>query len=585
MKKKSKKTSYLNKAFQLFSDYFIRSDQKLTAWFLLGGMMLCIITLVGLAASLPWGFLGFWAALTAKELTGFLFYSGIIALTSAAIVGVGTLMDYLTTTLAIQWRSWLTTKFINKYLFGKKNYLDLARVSSHIDNPDQRIQDNIDNFVDRTLSLGTDFLRSSLTLIAFIGTLWILGSSLPIVVFGATIVIPGYLVWTSLFVALVNSVITHMLGKSLATMNQKEERLEAKFRKDLEFVHNESENIALEAGEQYHQKRLVNDLEQISQNAFQKLWVKLKVSAFQTSYNYIAEILPYFFTAPAYFTGLINFNQIMQVGVAFSEVSKALNWFVDSYTSLKKYQTSIERIIELEEELDSESSKVSQKDIRIHNAQSNALIIKNLNIAYPRHANPGYIMRHLNLEFKPGENTLIKAPSGFGKSTFFKAIRNTWKHGEGEISIPQQQKTYFLPQKPLIPYDSLRAILAYPDPAKTYTEEEYKAALLAVGGKMDRFVPELDKKDTWSKRLSLGQQQRISFARALLKKPDWLFLDEATASLDEESEDQLYSLLKEKLPNTTVISIAHRSTVMKFHQRVVQFEAPTEETRSSNLVC
>ncbi|WP_115707207.1 ABC transporter ATP-binding protein/permease [Legionella sainthelensi] len=585
MKKKSKKISYLKKAFQLFSDYFILSDQKLTAWLLLGGMMLCIITLVGLAASLPWGFLGFWAALTAKELTGFLFYSGIIALTSAAIVGVGTLMDYLTTTLAIQWRSWLTTKFINKYLFGKKNYLDLARVSSHIDNPDQRIQDNIDNFVDRTLSLSTDFLRSSLTLIAFIGTLWILGSSLPIVVFGATIVIPGYLVWTSLFVALVNSVITHMLGKSLATMNQKEERLEAKFRKDLEFVHNESENIALEAGEQYHQKRLVNDLEQISQNAFQKLWVKLKVSAFQTSYNYIAEILPYFFTAPAYFTGLINFNQIMQVGVAFSEVSKALNWFVDSYTSLKKYQTSIERIIELEEELDRESSKVSQKDIRIHNAQSNALIIKNLNIAYPRHANPGYIMRHLNLEFKSGENTLIKAPSGFGKSTFFKAIRNTWKHGDGEISIPQQQKTYFLPQKPLIPHDSLRAILAYPDPANTYTEEEYKAALLAVGGKMDRFVPELDKKDTWSKRLSLGQQQRISFARALLKKPDWLFLDEATASLDEESEDQLYSLLKEKLPKTTVISIAHRSTVMKFHQRVVQFEAPTEETRSSNLVC
>lgn len=580
MKKNTTKPAYLKKAFQLFSDYFINSDQKLTAWLLLGGLLLSILALVGLTAALSWGFLGFWAALTAKELGGFLFYSGLIALNSAAIVGMSTLMSFLTETLSIQWRSWLTTKFVNKYLFGEKNYLDLARGSPHLDNPDQRIQENIDDFVDRSLSLGTDFLRSTLTLVTFIGTLWVVGGSLPLVLFGATIIIPGYLVWGSLLVALVNSGITHMLGKSLATMNQKEERLEAKFRKDLEFVHNESENIALETGEKYHQKKLEKDLEQISQNAFQKLWVKLKVSAFQMSYNYLSNILPYIFAAPAYFSGLIDFGQAMQIGVAFSEVSNSLNWFVNSYTTLKKYQTSIERIIELEEELNLENCEMNKKNIHIHQSKSNVLIIKNLSIAYPRSANPNFIMRHLNLEFKPGENTLIKAPSGFGKSTLFKAIRDTWGHGKGEISIPQHQKTYFLPQKPLIPHDSLKAILAYPDADDTYSDEEYEAALLAVGGNMERFIPELDKIDTWSKRLSLGQQQRISFARALLKKPDWLFLDEATASLDEESENQLYTLLKDKLPKTTVISIAHRSTVMKFHQRVVQLEIPTEKSQS-----
>ncbi|KTD68515.1 MULTISPECIES: ABC transporter ATP-binding protein/permease [Legionella] len=570
------------KAFQLFSDYFINSDQKLTAWLLLGGIFLSIIAIVAITAFLPWGFLGFWAALTAKELTGFLFYSGAIALTSAVIIGMSSLMDYLTDTLSIKWRSWLTSKYINKYLFGKKNYLDLARVAPHIDNPEQRIQKNIKGFVDHTLSLSTEFFRSTLSLAIFIGTLWVIGGTLTIVVFGANLVIPGYLVWASLGVALINSVITHMLGKSLTAINQKEDLLEAKLRKDLEFIHNESENIALEGGEHYHQKILENDIEQVSQNAFQKMWVNLKVSAFQMCNSYLADILPYLFAAPAYFSGLIDFGQIAQIGMSFNEVNKAFNWFVDSYTELQKYQSSIERIAQLEEELDNERREINPKNIHIHESQTTTLAVKNLTLAYPRASKPGHMMRNLNLEFKPGENTLIKAPSGFGKSTFFKAARRTWGYGTGEISIPQHQKTYFLPQKPLIPHDTLKAILAYPDPVSTYVDDQYKAVLCAVGGKMEQFIAELDQEDAWSTRLSLGQQQRISFARALLKKPDWLFLDEATASLDEESEAHLYRLLKEKLPHTTVISIAHRSTVMKFHQRVVSFEPSSEEIQQQS---
>ncbi|CAM2813026.1 ABC transporter [Legionella steigerwaltii] len=575
--------SYRKKAFQLFSDYFINSDQKLTAWLLLGGIVFCILAIVALTACLPWGFLGFWAALTAKELTGFFFYSGLIALTSAVIVGMSTLMDYLTDTLSIKWRSWLSSKYINKYLFGKKNYLDLARVSPHIDNPDQRIQGNIKHFVEHTLSLSTEFLRSTLTLVTFIGTLWVIGGTLTIVVFGVNFIIPGYLVWASLGVALVNAVITHMLGKSLTTINQKEDLLEAKFRKDLEFVHNESENIALECGEPYHQKVLENDLEQVSQNAFQKMWVDLKVSAFQMSNSYLADILPYLFAAPAYFSGLIDFGQLVQIGASFNEVSNALNWFVNSYTSLKKYQTSIQRIVDLEEELENEGDEISPKNIHVHESHESTLTVKNLSIAYPRASSSGYIIRNLNLEIKPGENTLLTAPSGAGKSTFFKAARNTWAYGTGEIRIPQHQKTYFLPQEPIIPQDSLKAVLAYPDLTNTYTDEQYIAVLFAVGGKMEQFIPELEKEDTWSKRLSRGQKQRISFARALLKKPDWLFLDEATASLDEPSEDFLYRLLKEKLPNTTVVSIAHRATVMKFHPNVVSFETQAEMTQQGSL--
>lgn len=569
MKKEEQNPPYFKKAFHLIKDYFLNSDEKLIAWLLLIGAILSVVALVGLIAVFSWWSVGFWAALAAKDITLFLFNMGVFALTVSAYVGVNVLKNYLVDVLSIRWRNWLTQKFITKYIHADSNYLDIARLSAQIENPEQRIQEDIKIFVDLSLSLILDSLKSTLSFITFVGTLWVIGGALTVVVMGANIVIPGYLVWLALIISIVATLVTHVLGKSLTTVNQKEESLEANFRKDMEFLTNDSESIAQEHSENYHKKLLTGDVQEISNNAYQKVSVNTKLIAFQSVYSQISEMVPYMLAAPLYFSGAIELGQLMQIGMAFFEVNNSLSWFVNSYDTLAKYQVSVKRIIELEKAFEVDGLESTKKNIVIKEHNTDQLEVKELNIAYP--SSTESIMRQLNLTFKRGENTLIKGPSGLGKSTLFKAIAGTWKYGDGEISIPHDRKIYFLPQKPSLPHDTLKAVLAYPEPIETYTEEQYISALRSVGG-MDKFISELDQKFVWSKRLSPGQQQRISFARSLLKKPDWLFLDEATASLDPVGERHVYSLVKNQLVNTTFISIAHRPTVEEFHDRIVNFE-------------
>ncbi|WP_051555075.1 ATP-binding cassette domain-containing protein [Legionella fairfieldensis] len=312
----------------------------------------------------------------------------------------------------------------------------------------------------------------------------------------------------------------------------------------------------------------------IKETANQKLGTQTKLLTFQNFYSQLIQILPSLLAAPLYFTGLIELGQLMQIGMYFTQVNLSLSWFSTSYENLSTYKTSIARISELQQTLAKEGLATNTKSMvrKIRNKES--LHIKGLTIAYPQNASTTYIMRNLNLKLIPGEHILIKGKSGLGKSSLFKAISGTWKYGDGKISIPAGKSFYFLPQKPTLPCDTLKAVLAYPEPVETYTEEQYITALRAVGG-MDDFIPKLSEKRAWSKELSGGQQQRISFTRVLLKKPDWLFLDEATSSLDEESEEYVYSAVKQ-LKNTTIISIAHRSTVEKHHSKIIFFSANNE---------
>jgi putative ATP-binding cassette transporter len=403
----------------------------------------------------------------------------------------------------------------------------------------------------------------------------VVGGALAFVVLGLNIVIPGYLVWVALIIALAATITTHFIGKSLAEKNQKSERSEADLRKDLEIIENNAENISQEHAEEYYRKTLDNKVQDININANQKLNTQSKLLAFQSFYMQISGILPHVLAAPLYFSGLIELGQLMQIAMSFGEVSSSLSWFVDAYEGLASYKTSIERIAELEQAFEQKGLAANPKSIIRKERNKDTLNIKHLNIMHPQASSTKNIMCNLNLKLKPGEHVLLKGPSGLGKSTLFKAISGTWKYGTGKIRVPSGKRMYFLPQKPTLPNDTLMGILAYPDSADTYTEDQYISVLKAVGG-MDDFISKLQEKRAWSKELSGGQQQRISFARALLKKPDWLFLDEATASLDEESEHHVYSVIKE-LKNTTIVSIAHRQTVEKHHSRIVYFSVNAEK--------
>lgn len=574
-KQKTLQKTPFKKKMDLIKAYFIHSDEKLVAWLLLIGITFSVIALVALTATFAWWAAGFWAALAAKATASFWVSMGQFVFILVGYVGTQVLKNYLVGQLSIRWRHWLTHKTLDKIFHGENNYLDLKRHPSEIDNISQRVQDNVKTFVELTLVLGFDFLKSTLALGVFIGTLWVVGGPLAFVLLGVHVVIPGYLVWVALAIAVVATVITHFIGKSLAETNKKKERAEANLRQDLEALSHDAENIAQEHGENYYKQSIVSKVEEIKNHATQKLNTQSKLIAFQNFYMQISYVLPDLLAAPLYFSGLIELGQLMQIGMSFGEVSAALSWFVNAYEDLSNYKTSIDRVLELEDALTDKGLASNAKSIVIKEKNAETLKIKQLSIMQPQASSTPYIMRHLNLIFKPGEHVLIKGQSGLGKSTLFKAIAGTWKYGEGKIKRPIGKSLYFLPQKPTLPYDTLMGVLAYPEPVETYTMAQYTAVLEAVGG-MSHLISKLSEKRHWAKELSGGQQQRISFARVLLKKPDWLFLDESTASLDEESEDRVYTLVKE-LKNTTLVSIAHRKSVEKHHTRMINFFVTPEK--------
>lgn len=568
--------AYFKKAFQLAKDYFLHSDERLIAWLLLLGAVVCVFGFVAMMAVLSWWTAGFWAALAAKSLPLFMASMETFVYTISGLVTVSVLKNYLVEYLGIRWRNWLTQKSLKNYIFGENKYLDLMRHSDQIDNPEQRIQEDVKSFVDLSLSLMLELLRSTVSLATFIGTLWVVGGPLSLVLWGASITIPGYLVWMAVLCAVIASYITQKIGSSLAKYNHKQEKLEADFRKEMETMKNEADSIALERGESYYQSSLLHKFKDLCSNALEKIRVKTKLVAFQSFYLNLSSILPYLVSAPLYFSGMLDIAQLMQIGFAFGEVSDSLNWFVNTFETLATYKTNIERIIELEKAFEAGGLKSTEKGIIVKvDDLREEWNINHVKIACP--SSTKLIMRDLNITFRSGENTVIEGTSGLGKSTLFKVMDGTWKYGHGEVIAPRHHNVYFLPQRPIIPEGSLKAVLAFPAPSDTFTDEQYIAVLRVIGGDMDEFIEELDKKDMWSKRLSGGQQQRISFARALLKKPDWLFLDEATASLEETGERRLYNLLKDQLKTTTFISIAHRHSVHQFHDRVITFEKNDSE--------
>jgi len=579
----------------LFKDYFINSDEKLLAWLLLIGAAVCVIALVVVMATIAWWTAGFWALIVAKAgLTPFLYSVGEFALLAGAYVGAAVLKNFFIGKLAIRWRNWLTKKVIKELFKSENNYLELKRFSTVIENIAQRVQEDIKNFVELTLSVGADLLKSICSLVAFTGSLWIVGGPLAFTLLGLSVVIPGYLVWVALAVAMVATAITFGLGKALPKVTKKSETAEANFRQDLSQLNLEAENIAQEHAEKYYKTSLASKVQAVKKTANKKLNLETIIIAFQNFYFQIANVLPIICAAPLYFSGLIQIGQLMQVSLAFMEVSVALSLFVGSYQNIASCKASIERIIQLKTALQKKGLPLANdKAIVRKEREKDWIKIKNLDIMPPQLApsSVNYIMRGLNIKLIPGEHILMKGPSGLGKSTLFKVISGIWKYGTGKVALPANKSFYFLPQRPVLPNDTLRAVLAYGEPVDTYTTKQYVTALRLV--RLNRLIPMLDEVHPWSHQLSGGEQQRLSFARALLKKPDWLFLDEATSSLDEPSENYIYRMLKATLKDTTIISIGHRSTIEKHHSKTVFFKVgknkeiklsdkkvtPTEEQR------
>jgi vitamin B12/bleomycin/antimicrobial peptide transport system ATP-binding/permease protein len=545
---------------------YFRSEDRLAGRVLLAAVIAIQLLLVLLDVLLNQWNNRFYNALQEKDWDGFVREIGIFSLLATFYVALSVYQLYLNQWLQIRWRSWMTTLYLGRWLHDANHYR-MQLKGDAADNPDQRISDDVKMFVDQTLTIGVGLLKAVVTLASFVVILWGLSAESPLHMFGRDFAIPGYLVWGALIYAVFGTALTQWIGSPLVNLDFQQQRYEADFRFNLVRVRENSEQIALLQGEGAERGRLSERFGRVVANWYAIMQRTKRLTAFVRSYDQAAVIFPYVLVAPAYFADKIQLGGMMQTASAFGSVQESLSFFVMAYRSLAEWRAVIARLAGFENAIaDAASLKTETSSITVApSAGGEAIDLQQLLVRLP---NGTPLVSAEGFSLRGHERTLITGPSGAGKSTLFRAIAGIWPFGTGSIAIPANATLMMLPQRPYFPVGSLKAAIAYPAEANAYRSDQVSEALAAVG--LPQLGSRLEEDAHWNRMLSLGEQQRLGLVRALLHAPQYLFLDEATASLDEASEAALYQLLQEKLPATTIVSIGHRSTLQAFHQRGIE---------------
>lgn len=524
---------------------------------------------VGISLRINFFYRDFYNALQEKNAAAFWEQLIFVFCVWAGISVISALIEMVANSvLLIRWREFMAAEYNERWLGGGTHYrISLAGTA---DNPDQRISEDTRSFLNQTYSFSLTLLTQISTLVSFSIILW----SIPVAITvpGTDIVIPGFIFWATLIYAAIATWITHLIGKPLIGLEFEQERREANFRFSLARLREYSEQIALMRGEPSEQRHLGQSFGAIVANFYNLLWRRLKLTTFTLSYNQANVVIPFVLLAPYYFAGAIAFGVLTQVSSAFGRVEGAMSFFINSYQSIASYLASINRLTTFEAAIAQARSTTTQdKGIHVANASGSDLEIAGTTLTLPD-GRP--IVRIDNLALGEARSTLVMGPSGSGKSTLFRAIAGIWPFGEGKVGIPAGSHIMLLPQRPYLPQGTLRSAIAYPATEDAYPDAAVKEAMAKV--KLSHLAERLDEIDLWGQRLSGGEQQRLAIARALLAKPDWLFLDEATASLDETLEGEIYDVIDRALPETRIVSIGHRSTLRQMHDDIVSMQ-PNED--------
>jgi putative ATP-binding cassette transporter len=468
--------------------------------------------------------------------------------------------------LEIKWRRWLTENYLKDWL-NKRTYYLMQLLDRRTDNPDQRISEDLRLFVSLTLRLSLGLLKATVTLFSFVLILWNLSGTLTIPLGQQEITIPGYMVWVAILYAIIGTWLTAKIGRPLVGLNFDQQRYEADFRFSLVRLRENSESIALYGGEGQEAASFAERFKKVFGNFRDLMNRQKKLTWFTSGYGQIAIIFPFLVAAPRYFSNQIQLGGLIQTASAFGRVENALSFFVEGYSLLAEWQAVVSRLTGFVDNMDYVTGKTGQGAIKINRVAEPSVAVAGLDVGLP---NGEKLLDSLELRLATGDSLLITGPSGCGKSTLLRTLAGIWPFGQGTINIPHNQKVLFLPQKPYLPLGTLRDVLLYPHKTGKMTDETIRDVL--VLSKLADLAGQLDKTENWSQILSLGEQQRIAFARAILQRPDWLFLDEATSALDEATEQAMYQLLRDKLKDSSIVSIGHRGTLIAYHRQKLCFE-------------
>jgi putative ATP-binding cassette transporter len=470
---------------------------------------------------------------------------------------------YVTQLLQLRWRTWMTRDYMTRWMANRTFYhLELARYASKEgqtpDNPDQRIQEDMQLFTDYTMTLSMGLLNAVVTLVSFVGILWGLSGNFEFSMGGTTYQIVGAMVWLAVGV-LRGGNGHHALHRPPADrLNFRQQRFEADFRHHLVRVREYSEAIALDRGEKVEHGQLDTRFGSVLRNYLLLIKQQKNLITFTSFFGQAAVIFPFVVAAPRFFSGAIQLGQLMQISSAFGKVQDSLSWFVDNYDKVAVWRATTDRLTTFDDAMRAHATRENalQRD------PAAVLQTGDLAVSLP---NGTPLLSGAAFSVRPGDSVLLQGPSGSGKSTLFRSFAGIWPFSRGHVQVPDD--AVFMPQRPYVPDGKLRDALTYPNPAADFTDDQLRQALA------DALLPDLagrlDDSDSWSQKLSGGEQQRLAIARVLLKKPAWLFADEITSALDAKAEGELYKRLSDTVhaAGGAMVSIAHRAAVGDFHNQ------------------
>lgn len=552
----SYKIMYYLKSFKTLAKGYWVSEEKWKAYGILFVVIAMNLTSVFLTVLINNWYKEFWDVLQAYQFDQFWPLVGKFSLIAFIYISIGVYAVYLQQMLQLKWRTWMTHKYLDDWLH-KRAYYKLKLANRDMDNPDQRISEDINQFVTLTLNLSLGMLKQIISLVAFVVILWNLSGILTVPVGSYEFTIYGYMVWISLIYSILGTYLTHKVGRKLINLNYEQQKYEADFRFAMMRVRENSESIAFYRGEEPEKIGFTQRFNNVIKNFWGIMNRQKLLNAFTVGYSQLAIIIPIMLAAPRWFAMEVQVGWIMQALNAFGKVQEAMSYLVDSYATIAQWCSVIRRLAGFDEHIGEVNSVHSKIDF----VCEENLKLDDVDIYLP---NNEILVKNCSFDMQDKHSLLIAGASGVGKSTMLRALAGIWPYAKGKITLPKADEYLFLPQKPYLPLGSLRRAIFYPLVEDPKRDEEVRQILNACH--LEKFSTRLEDIDDWSRILSLGEQQRLAFARILIYKPKYIFLDEATSALDDKLESILYDKLFTLLPDSKIISVAHRHTLWDKHE-------------------
>ena len=545
---------------------FWTGGSRRTAWGLTGLVVALVVANVGVLYAVNRWNAWFFDALDGRRLDDIL--RSIVVF--AGLVALGGAVNWALTRhrigLQVEWRRWLTGTLVGRWL-SDRNYYKLEVTTGDHDNPESRLCDDLRLSIEPVVDLAIGLFNALLAAATFLGVLAVVGGSVSFGCGDGRIEVPYAFVLAAFLYAVAMSVATWAIGKPLVEAVENRSAAEAAFRFELTRVRESAESIALIKGEEEEQRQLTGALSALCERMWGVASNYARITLLTNANGVLLPVIPLLVGAPKYVAGSLSLGALMQIAAAFVQVQMAFNWIMDNFIRLAEWRASANRVVALVggmEELDRVLDGDDGSQITVVEGVADELRLTGLSV---RRDDGVVVIDEADGIVRRGERVIVNGESGTGKSTLIRAVAGLWPWGRGEIAVPADWRVMFLPQVPYMPLGTLRAAMSYPEPAETLDDAEALEILERLG--LDHLGARLDDEDRWDRVLSGGERQRIAFARVLIGRPDLVVMDESTSALDEESEARVMTAFVETLPEATLISVAHRSTLARFHGRTL----------------